>query len=103
MIIQDNSSCDLGIPLDSVVEVDEETGAVVVIAYEQGGTFSKNGLNHIANGMQTFKAFSEDYDYDGEIVVIRATGVKAAITCLQNKYVGKWRLYVETMTFVDKV
>ena len=84
-----------GLPLGCVLEPDVE-GPPTVVAYEEGGTFSAEGLKILANHMNTYVAYFEDEENtcDNEPILIRAIDLQAALMWYREHYGREFALYV---------
>jgi hypothetical protein len=85
---------DKGIPLGCIV--DEETSEV--LAYGQGSTFSKAGLQGIASPLFSYTAL---FDADAEEghgpfeIEVYAVDLDAALLWLREHYIGRITLFVD--------
>lgn len=71
----------------------EHEGGPRVVAFGQGSTFSKAGLEIIAPTLMTFVAnFGDNCEEPEEI---RATDIRAALQWLRRHYCGSFNLHVE--------
>ena len=81
---------DAGIPLGCVI--DKETGDV--LAYGKGDTFSKEGLQRLAEGTLTYTAVFMDENEDSPEVEVHATDVRSALMWLRRHFSGEVALFV---------
>jgi hypothetical protein len=81
-----------GLPLGCVLETDGPT----VLAHGEGATFSSEGLERIAQDMQTFTAIWRDIpDNEGQTIEVRALDLQAALQWLARHYHGPFELWVD--------
>jgi hypothetical protein len=78
---------DLGIPLDSVIDVGDE---IQCVAYGEGGTFSRDGLNLLHPDMNKYLAQLES----GDTIEVFAADVSATVMYMRHHYQGKFDLMV---------